>query len=97
MSGHTAELSGAGSNKADKYGGLRPKNPLLNKTNHGAYFDSADYQLKTISGARTGSTPSQLKPAYPTATQGGSPRKAPGRTPSNLGQRTGGGEPKSNE
>jgi hypothetical protein len=65
---------------------MKPKNPLLNRNHEASYFDSADYQLRTISGARTGGTPSQLRPAYPTAKQGGSPRKMAGRVPSNLGR-----------
>ncbi len=90
MSG-PAGFSGAGpsnqsSHDTDKYGGLKPKNPLLNRNHDASYFDSADYQLRTISGARTGGTPGQLRPAYPTAKQGGSPRKIAGRVPSNLGR-----------
>lgn len=58
MSG-PAGFSGAGpsnqsSHDTDKYGGLKPKNPLLNRNHDASYFDSADYQLRTISGARTG-------------------------------------------
>ncbi|MEO2194149.1 MAG: hypothetical protein ABGY24_17070 [bacterium] len=90
MSG-PAGFSGAGqsdqaSHGTGKYGGMKPKNPLLNRNHDASYFDSADYQLRTMSGARTGGTPSQLRPAYPTAKQGGSPRKMAGRVPSNLGR-----------
>ena len=86
-SDHEAAAATTGASRGSKpnpYGELRPKNPLLANTNHGAaYFDSADWELR--SGTKTGGTPSQLRPAYPTAKQGGSPRKMPGRAPSNLG------------